>query len=162
MTMDTDPKDILNWRRVDARLTLSGQPTAAQLQDICAMGVAHVINLAPSDNDGALPDEAERVTGLGMRYTYIPVDFDGPTQEDYNRFCEALEGSDAQFIHIHCIYNARVSAFMLRYAMEGRGGSEQDARKLMDGIWRPGGVWAEFLGDADNLDQPNRYAGYDY
>ena len=65
-------------------------------------------------------------------------------------------------IHIHCIYNARVTAFMTRYIRDVSGGDLAAMLVTMDGIWRPGGVWASFLGDAKNSDQPNRYKGYEY
>ena len=63
---------------------------------------------------------------------------------------------------VHCIYNARVSAFFYRYASEGRGGDQAAALALMDSIWRPGGVWADFIGKPADSNLPNRYAGDDY
>lgn len=160
--LPSDPTDILNWRRRDAQITLSGQPTADQLQRLAETGVRVVINLGPHDSPKALPNEPQLVTELGMRYVHVPVDFDRPTQADFDKFCQALSELGSERAHVHCIYNARVSAFMLRYAQEGRGGSITAAHKLMDSIWRPGGAWAEFLGDADNMVKPNRYAGDDY
>jgi protein tyrosine phosphatase (PTP) superfamily phosphohydrolase (DUF442 family) len=157
-----DLPEILNWRRLNNDISLSGQPTEEQLSDIKELGVTRIINLGPHSNKGALLDEAKTVAGLGMAYVYIPVDFDHPTIEDFNEFCEALEDAKGQSIHVHCIYNARVSAFFYRYAKVGKGGSEADAHALMDGIWRPGGVWAEFIGNTADLGQPNRYAGDDY
>ena len=63
---------------------------------------------------------------------------------------------------MHCIYNARVSAFFYRYAKGGRGISEENAFALMDGIWKPGNDWAEFLDSEEAIGQPNRYAGEHY
>src|ERR1700694_5387665 len=40
-----DPETIYNWRRLDDRVTTSGQPTERQLADIHALGVRHIINL---------------------------------------------------------------------------------------------------------------------
>lgn len=40
-----DPEMIHNWRRLNARITTSGQPTEAQLADIHALGVHHIVNL---------------------------------------------------------------------------------------------------------------------
>lgn len=154
--------DIKNWRRLDGRITLSGQPTEEQLSEIRKLGVSHIINLGPHTNDGALDDEAGTVAALGMTYIYIPVDFDNPTEGDFTAFCDALESLPDRQVHVHCIYNARVSAFFYRYAQSGRGGSKAEAFELMDGIWRPGGVWAAFIGDEDSVNLPHRYAGEDY
>lgn len=158
----TDLPDVINWRRRDSLTTLSGQPTEDQMAQIKAMDVSDVINLGPHSNTGALPDEAATLAALGLSYTYIPVDFAAPTQADYDAFCAALERLQDRPKHVHCIYNARVSAFYYRYAAEGRGGNPEDAFALMDGIWRPGNVWADFIGKSEDVDKPIRYAGYDY
>ena len=157
-----DLPKVLNWRRLNKRITLSGQPTEAQLSKIKDIGATQIINLGPHTNKGALADEAGAVADLGMAYVYIPVDFENPTVEDFDRFCQAIERADGQTIHVHCIYNARVTAFFYRYAKMGKGGIESDVFALMDGIWRPGGVWATFVGNPEDSDKPNRYAGYEY
>jgi uncharacterized protein (TIGR01244 family) len=157
-----DLPEVLNWRRLNPDITLSGQPTEAQLSEIAALGVTQIINLGPHSNKGALPDEAKLVADLGMIYTYIPVDFENPTLEDFDKFCDALDAAKGQPVHVHCIYNARVTAFFYRYAKSGRGGVEADAFAMMDGIWRPGGVWAGFIGKDADVEQPNRFAGYEY
>ena len=158
----TSREDILNWRIWDERITLSGQPTEAQLALLAGEGVREIINLGPHENDGALEDEAGTVAALGMIYRYIPVDFDNPTEADWEAFCAEMEKTAGARLHVHCIYNARVSAFFYRYAMEGRGGDPAVAFDLMDGIWRPGGVWAAFIGKAEDEGKPNRYRGYEY
>ena len=145
----------------DARLTTSGQPTEAQLARLRDVGVVQVVNLGPHSNKGALQDEPGTIAGLGMDYVYIPVDFEAPIQEDFDNFCQAIE-SDNRRTHVHCIYNARVSAFFYRYAAEGRGGDVREAFTQMDGIWRPGGVWADFIGKPEDVGLPNRYLGYEY
>ncbi|KMW58773.1 hypothetical protein AIOL_003753 [Candidatus Rhodobacter oscarellae] len=157
-----DPTEILNFRRVSDKITLSGQPSEAQLAALKPLGVSHVMNLGPHHNKGALPDEAGSLAALGLDYVYIPVEFDAPTQDDFDAFCAEMDRLDGKVIHVHCIYNARVSAFFYRYAKEGRGGDADEAFARMDGIWRPGGVWAAFIGDEQSLNLPNRYAGEDY
>jgi protein tyrosine phosphatase (PTP) superfamily phosphohydrolase (DUF442 family) len=154
--------DIINWRHWDERISLSGQPTEAQLGAIRDFGVARIINLGPHSNKGALQDEAGTVADLGMAYVYIPVDFENPTEADYIAFCAAVAEVPTSLVHVHCIYNARVSAFFYRHAMEGRGGDPEAAFALMDGIWRPGGVWAQFIDKPEDIALPNRYKGYDY
>lgn len=158
----TAEQDILNWRRWDNRISLSGQPTEGQLSLLARSGVAQIINLGPHSNDGALDDEATSVAQLGVEYVYIPVDFADPTEADWTAFCDAIEAAPDGPLHVHCIYNARVSAFFYRFALEGRGGDVERAFELMDGIWRPGGVWARFIGKPEDADKPNRYLGYDY
>jgi len=154
--------EVINWRRRDDNITLSGQPSESQLGEIKALGVTHIVNLGPHTNDGALDDEAKSVADLGMAYVYIPVDFENPTEADFDTFCKTLDELQGKTIHVHCIYNARVSAFFYRYALEGRGGSKEEAFELMDGIWKPGGVWARFISNEADQDLPNRFLGYEY
>ena len=81
---------------------------------------------------------------------------------DFDAFCAALDEEPAAPLHVHCIYNARVSAFFYRYAKEGRGGDVAAAFTLMDDIWRPGGIWADCIHKPEDVMQPNRYKGYEY
>ncbi len=61
-----DPEAIHNWRRLDNRITTSGQPTEKRLADIHARGVRHILNLRAAHHEKAMPDEAASVRGLGM------------------------------------------------------------------------------------------------
>jgi uncharacterized protein (TIGR01244 family) len=150
-----DPTDILNWRRIDARITTSGQPSEAQLAEIQKLGVTTVINLALHTHEKALPDEAASVAALGMKYVHIPVPFDAPRDADFDAFVAAMKESEGQKVHVHCIVNMRVSAFFYRYQRDVLGLPEEQARAAMDTLWRPGGIWATFIGDAANADQPH-------
>ncbi|MEM6588127.1 MAG: protein tyrosine phosphatase family protein [Pseudomonadota bacterium] len=153
---------ILNWRRITPRITTSGQPTEAELAELKAMGVTRIINLGPHHNKGALKDEAGTVEALGMVYDYIPVEFDTPTDADYERFKAVMQNNPNDMIHVHCIYNARVSAFFFRYAKEWDDLSVVAASENMESIWRPGDDWAQFTGLEIAKRQPNRYKGEDY
>ena len=110
-----DPEMIYNWRRLDDRITTSGQPTEPQLADIQALGVRHIVNLGLHTHEKALPDEAASVSRLGMTYIHIPVDFQNPTDQDFEQFCSVMEQLKEVPVHVHCIANYRVSAFFYRY-----------------------------------------------
>lgn len=158
----SEQPDFINWRRMGSKITTSGQPTEAQLGELRDMGVTHVVNLGPHSNKGALDDEAGSLAALGLTYVYIPVDFEAPTDADFELFCAALDDLKDQVIHVHCIYNARVSAFFYRYAKVGLGGDVNSTFANMDSIWRPGNNWASFVGIKDAIGKPNLYSGDDY
>jgi protein tyrosine phosphatase (PTP) superfamily phosphohydrolase (DUF442 family) len=67
----SDPTDIPMWRRIDDRLTTSGQPSEEQLADIAGLGVQAIMNLGLHSHARALPDEAGSVARLGLRYIHI-------------------------------------------------------------------------------------------
>ena len=141
-----DPETIYNWHRLDDRITTSGQPTEPQLADIHALGVRHIINLGLHSHEKALPDEAASVSRLGITNIQIPVDFEKPTDRDFDQFCSAMEQLKEVPVHVHCIANYRVSAFFYRYRRDVLGMDEAQARGDMEQVWRPNGVWATFVG----------------
>ena len=97
-----------------------------------------------------------------MTYIHIPVEFNAPTDSDFHRFCEAIGETKDTKIHIHCIFNARVTAFIYRYQRDVLRAEQERAAVLMETVWRPGGVWATFLGHEAAVKLPDRYAGRDY
>ena len=40
--------------------------------------------------------------------------------------------------------------------------TEPEAEALMETVWRPGGVWARFVGHSHNIAEPSRYKGFEY
>ena len=153
---------VANWRRLDPHLTTSGQPDAAQLAAIRDLGVTCVINLALHTHPRALPDEAATVAALGMRYVHIPVEFEDPREEEHRRFVAALSEAEGERVHVHCIVNARVSAFLYLHRLRSGAVAPERARAELESVWRPGGVWARFIGDATREGEPHLYAGRDY
>ena len=140
-----DPETIYHWRRLDDRITTSGQPTERQLEEIHALGIRHIVNLGLHSHEKALPDETASVSRLGMMYIHIPVDFQNPTDQDFDQFCAVMEQLKDLPVHVHCIANYRVSAFFYRYRRDVLGMGEAEARADMERIWHPEGVWATFI-----------------
>jgi protein tyrosine phosphatase (PTP) superfamily phosphohydrolase (DUF442 family) len=141
----TDPIGIYNWLRLDERLTTSGQPAEAELADIRTLGVDHVVNLGLHTHEKALPDEAASVTALGMTYVHMPVDFKNPTAADLSAFCDLMDALRDRTIHVHCIANYRVSAFLYRYRVDRLGWDPQAARPDLNAVWTPEGPWADVV-----------------
>src|SRR6202040_2036281 len=113
---------------------------------IPAPGARHIVNLGLHTHEKALPDEAASVSRLGMTYIHIPVDFQNPTDQDFEQFCSVIEQLKEVPVHFHCIANYRVSAFFYRYRRDELGMDETQARADMELVWRPNGVWATFVG----------------
>jgi uncharacterized protein (TIGR01244 family) len=143
-----DPESNYHWHRLDDRITTSGQPSETQLADIAALGVRYVINLGLHSHEKALPDEAATVDALGMTYVHIPVDFQNPTERDFDAFCTALKEASDGPVHVHCIANYRVSAFFYRYRRTVLGMDAARARADLDQVWQPDPVWTAFINRA--------------
>jgi len=136
---------IFNYLPIGEKLLTSGQPTEAQFQCVKEAGYLHVINLAPHDAENALPDERASLESLGMEYTHIPVDFKGPTEADFLRFCEAMKEVGTAPVLVHCAANMRVSAFIYRYRRDILREPPETLTKDLHQIWQPFGVWKDFI-----------------
>ncbi|MBW8784638.1 MAG: hypothetical protein JF593_08360 [Novosphingobium sp.] len=147
----TDPEDIRAWQRIGEQLTTSGRLEASDVPRLAALRVRHVINLALAKHPEALADEAALFAAEGIAYTHIPVPFDAPEDAHYDAFRAALEEEPGP-VHVHCIMNLRVAAFLYRYN-RGNGMAEAEARALMERQWTAeamrhpaAAVWADFMG----------------
>lgn len=152
--MPGDPEDIPCWQRIDGFLTTSGRLSADDPARLHGLGVGTVINLALEESPDALDGEAALMARAGIAYRHIPVPFDAPDESHFTRFCEAMAETDDMPVHVHCILNWRVSAFVYRWNREVRGMGEDEARALLRRQWDPAtsdhkdaSAWVRFIGD---------------
>jgi uncharacterized protein (TIGR01244 family) len=137
---------IFNYRPVDEKLATAGQPTVEQLAAVAHEGFAVVVNLLPHDHPRyALPGEPDLVRSLGMKYVYIPVVFDAPTEADLVAFFGAMEEHAGAKVFVHCAANWRVSAFLGLYRAIKKGEPTDEAFALMKTVWEPNEVWESFI-----------------
>ncbi|NJM51090.1 MAG: hypothetical protein HC843_09620 [Sphingomonadales bacterium] len=155
-------EQIFNFRRIDGRLTISGQPSEEQLTMLRDDGAEVIVNLGLHSHEKALPDEPASCAKLGLEYIHIPVAFDAPTEKDYQDFREVMAAQKNKRIHIHCIINARVTAFFHRYGIETGLFGTNEAAALLESVWRPGGIWAEFLNNDKRRTLDHEFCGRDY
>jgi protein tyrosine phosphatase (PTP) superfamily phosphohydrolase (DUF442 family) len=148
--MKTSPaslSEIYGFRAIGDRLGTAGQPTGSQFQAIRQAGFAAVINLALPTSDNALANEGSIVTGLGMAYVHIPVDFKAPTSQDFRDFCRVMDAFDDRPVFVHCAANMRVSAFVFLYRVLFQRVAIDEAESDMYAIWQPDEVWGRFIQD---------------
>jgi protein tyrosine phosphatase (PTP) superfamily phosphohydrolase (DUF442 family) len=147
-------QEITNFVPMPADIGTSGQPRREQFDAIAAAGYQAVVNLALPTSDHAIPDEGSIVTGLGMRYFHIPVVFESPTVGDLRTFIGVMKAMEGQKVWVHCVVNARVSAFVYHYLRHVRGLDEAAARSPVLEKWAPrmDETWRSFLAlDADEI-----------
>ena len=140
-------KAITNYVPLTEDIGSSGQPRRDQFELIAEAGYEVVINLALADSDHAIPEEGSIVTGLGMRFVHIPVDFAAPTVRDLREFFGVMDAFAGRRIWVHCVVNARVSAFLYHYLSKVRGLPDADCRTPILDRWEPqmDDVWQAFL-----------------
>ena len=136
---------IRNFRRIDDRIATGGQPTEAQLSDLAVAGFECVINLALTTSTDALADEPATVRALGLEHIHIPVDFEAPTAEDYERFAAAMREWHGRAVFVQCAANYRVSVFFAIHRVTVLGWRRETALAAVRDVWEPDAVWAAFF-----------------
>jgi len=144
-TSPTNLSGIYNFRAIGRKLGTAGQPTEAQFRTVRKAGFKAVINLALPTSDNALPNEGSVVTGLGMSYVHIPVDFKAPVTQDFWAFCPAMESFDDRPVFVHCAANMPVSAFLFLYRVLRQRVARSKAERDLHAIWQPDEVWSRFI-----------------
>ncbi len=143
----TDLEKITNFVPLTEDIATSGQPDRDQFASIARAGYRAVINLALPTSERAIGDEGSVVTGLGMSYFHIPVRFEKPTLDDLRTFIGVMRALEGRKVWVHCVVNARVSAFVYHYLRHVRGLEEQACRSVVLERWLPtmDGTWTAFL-----------------
>ena len=141
----TSLSEIYSFRAVGDKLGTAGQPTQEQFRMVREAGFEAVINLALPTSDNALANEGSVVTGLGMSYVHIPVDFKAPTSQDFRAFCRVMEAFDERPVFVHCAANKRVSAFVFLYRVLCQRVAVPEAERDLRAIWQPDEVWSRFI-----------------
>jgi protein tyrosine phosphatase (PTP) superfamily phosphohydrolase (DUF442 family) len=137
--------DIFNFQSVTTNLGTAGQPTSEQFDAVKEAGYEVVINLAMGNTPRDLPNEPRLLAAHGIDYVHIPVVFDAPTDNDLNQFFEAMDANQDKKCFVHCIANARVSAFVMLYRVLRQGVPVEEADATMRRIWQPNPTWQAFI-----------------
>ena len=139
-------KKVFNYYQVPGLFETSGQPNNKQLISIANGGYEVVINLAPNTTiEGRVINEKDILKSNNITYIHIPVDFNNPLDEDFNKFVAALEQSKHKKIWVHCAANMRVSAFVFKYRRDVLGLSQKNIERDLKAIWIPNKAWSFFL-----------------
>ena len=139
-----EPANFVQWR---PGLASSAQPDAMYLARVRDLDYAVVINLAPPQSHGSIASEGAIVTGQGVRYLNIPVDFARPTPADFKRFSEEMQAHSGKNVLVHCQVNMRASAFVFLYRVIHEAAPVEEAAAKLTGIWIPDRVWKRFIED---------------
>lgn len=138
-------EEIYNFLQISDSIATAGQPTETQFAAIKDAGYCVVVNLALPTSTNALANEQEIVESAGMNYVHIPVLWEDPTLEDFDRFSQTLSENTHQKMFVHCAMNMRVSVFMYLYRRIHDDIDDDKAKQDLQKIWIPEGVWQDFI-----------------
>jgi protein tyrosine phosphatase (PTP) superfamily phosphohydrolase (DUF442 family) len=137
--------DAENTHPVFDWLWSSGQLSERDIDQLPALGIEAVINLALPTSPGALADEADRVARLGIAYVQIPVLWEDPKPEQFHQFAAILAAFRGRKVWVHCAKNMRASAFIHLYRRRVLGHTEAEAGFPMREVWSPDETWRAFI-----------------
>ena len=137
--------NIKNFYEVSTELGTSGQPAADQFEHIAGAGYEYLINL---DSAAAVLEEDKLVVENGLGYFHIPVIWKEPKQSDLDLFFDVMDMLKGKKVFVHCAANARVSAFVYLYRICRLGMDPLKAKKDLNALWEPDGVWLDFINQA--------------
>ena len=137
--------DAENTHPVFDWLWSSGQLSERDIDQLPALGIEAVINLALPTSPRALADEADRVTRLGIAYVQIPVLWEDPKPEQFHQFAAILTAFRGRKVWVHCAKNMRASAFIHLYRRQVLGHTEAEAGFPIREVWSPDTTWRNFI-----------------
>lgn len=146
--IDGPLREARNFHRIDDRLATAGQPTADQIAAASVAGIQVIVNLALATSTGALPDEAAAVSGLGMEYVWIPIDFEQPDLPSALRLFDVLDENRRHSVLVHCAANYRASALVYAYHVARQGMAPEAGRPDLHRFWTPNETWARYVDEA--------------
>jgi len=134
-----------NVVEISPQLVTSGQPSAKALSGLKAQGFDAVIYLAPPTVSDALRDEQLIVTRQGLTFINIPIQFENPTEADFETFAAVLAGLGTRKVLVHCQVNLRASSMVFLYRTIVRKEEPRVAYQAVSGVWDPEGPWRRLI-----------------
>jgi len=137
----------VNFVKVSNRIDTSGQPSKELLENFADKNYDLVINLAPPLSKGSILEEGGLISQTGVKYVNIPVDWNNPTEEDFNFFSDVLNAKGQNKILVHCQINMRGSLFTFLYRVVHEKIDPELAHEKMTLVWEPTEQWLTFAQD---------------
>jgi protein tyrosine phosphatase (PTP) superfamily phosphohydrolase (DUF442 family) len=134
-----------NVVEVSPQLVTSGQPSAEALSRLKALGFEAVIYLAPPTVPDAVRDEQLIVTRQGLVFVNIPVQFDNPTESDFETFASVLGSLSNRKVLVHCQVNLRASSMVFLYRAIVLKEPPRPAYEAVSSVWAPEGPWRKLI-----------------
>ena len=137
-----------NLHQVTPTLYRGGQPTAAGMQQLKAVGVKTVVNLRSFSSDrGEIGD-------TGLVYEHIYMKAWHPEREEIIRFLQIVTDKDRTPVFVHCQHGAdRTGLMCANYRVAVCGWTKEEAiREMTQGGFGHHRIWKDIISFIDDLD----------
>lgn len=145
-TAHTGP--TMNFHRIDPELATGGHIVGDGVSELVEQGVTLVIDLRDE------PPEAheKRLAEAGIQWVNVPVVWKEPTRDNFAEFSRVMSENQGENILVQCQANYRASAMTYAYRVTQGGVPEAEARKDLEAIWTPEGIWEAYLAEVTGSD----------
>ena len=142
---DTPRLDAPNVVEISPALVTSGQPGAASLARLAALGFGADIDLAPFSVPDAVKDERSIVERQGLVFVDIPIAFGRPTEADFGAFVDAMARVAGRRTLVHCQVNMRASSMVFLHRVVVGHEAPEHAYEAVARVWSPEGPWKALI-----------------
>lgn len=146
-TQEAADHEAVNVVRITPNLVTSGQPLAAALATLGALGFQSVINLALTTSRDAVADEGDILKRQGIEYVHQPIDMENPTERDFETFAATLTGMRERNrkVLVHCAINLRASSFVFLYRTTVLKEPAEASYESVAKVWSPRAPWKALM-----------------
>ena len=134
-----------NMNVVSPTLVTAGQPTAAALASLGAQGFGAVIFFAPPTERGVVKEEEEILARQGIAFVTLKLDFERPTEPDYDAFAAAMAAQAGKKVLVHCQINLQASSMVFLHRVIVDKEDPDAAYQPVARVWSPPAAWKRFI-----------------
>ena len=81
----------------------------------------------------------------GLAFVNLPIQFDHPTEQDYETFAGVLDALGKRKVLVHCQINMRASSMVFLYRVIARKEDPHRAFESVAAVWSPEGPWKRLI-----------------
>lgn len=115
-------------RPINDEVSISGQISPEQLQEIVRDGYRSIVNLRSIDETGFSPEEQQRVETVGLLYLNFPISLKELTPQIAAQVLQTIAKSPKPLL-LHCDNGVRAAAIALMYVVTKQGTDLENAYK---------------------------------
>jgi putative ABC transport system substrate-binding protein len=114
-----------------------GQPSRDTLARLREQGFGAVIYLAPPTVHDAVQDEPVILNRQSIAFVNIPIEFERPTEADYETFAQQMKKLGDRKLLVHCQANLRASSMVFLHRVIALKEDPHKAYGAVSSVWMP-------------------------
>ena len=124
-----------------------GAPSRDTLARLGEQGFGAVIYLAPPTVHDAVQDEPVILNRQSISFVNIPIEFERPTEADYETFARQMKKLGDRKLLVHCQANLRASSMVFLYRVIELKEDPHKAYGAVSSVWVPNATWKRYIRD---------------